>query len=294
MLLIFAAVLIAALLIVHMRRRAAAQQTINAGISYLKSQEAVDLSSVKADIRAVEEQKKQEEKDEVIKQLSADPSSVWTHFGSAVIMGDSRAVGFSYYGCLPESQVFAAGGNTIRNIKDSLTQIKALDPSEIFLCFGLNDVGIRYWDTPDAYAAEYKTVLQQLQSALPDTKIYVSSILPAQEVAIQNTDSIYAEIPDYSKAVKAMVQENGYGWVDMDEIASQHADMYDEDGIHLHREFYPYWGAAMIAATYDAYTAAGYAGSEDTDDAGNAVSSASGDTAPEQTDVQGSVTGTSQ
>jgi len=295
MILIIIAALIAILLISRARRLAAEQQTINAGISYLKSQEAVDLDSVKADIRAAEEEKKQEEKDKVIQQLSADPSSVWTHFGSAVVMGDSRAVGFSYYQCLPESQVFAEGGNTIRNIMDHLDELKTFDPSEIFLCYGLNDVGIRIWSTPDDYAKEYESILQQLQSSLPNAKIYVSSILPAQETAIENKDEIYAEIPDYSNAVKKMVEKDGYGWVDMDEIAEKHADLYDVDGIHLQRDFYPYWGSAMIAATYDTYKAAGYAGNQGTGaGADEAVSSASDGTSSAQTDVQESVTGTSQ
>lgn len=49
-----------------------------------------------------------------------------------MILGDSRAVGFSYYQFLPENQVLAKNGATIDDIPDYMDQIVALNPSSIF------------------------------------------------------------------------------------------------------------------------------------------------------------------
>lgn len=131
-----------------------------------------------------------------------------------------------------------------------MEEIRALNPSSVFLCFGLNDVSIGYWHTPEEYAAEYKQVVESVKEAVPGVTVYVSSILPARDPAFERASS-WREIPDYSAAVGAMCKENNIPFVDNDAISEAHPELWDPDGIHLREAFYPYWGANLILAVYE-------------------------------------------
>jgi hypothetical protein len=120
----------------------------------------------------------------------------------------------------------------------------------VFLCYGLNDVSIGYWDTPEDYVAEFAETIAELQQQLPGVKIFISSILPARDPAFQTSTAWY-NIPEYSSAVGEMCEtiENCY-YVDNDELAEEYADLWDSDGIHVQKEFYSHWAANLILEVY--------------------------------------------
>ena len=174
---------------------------------------------------------------------------IWSKFQDFVLLGDSRAVGFYYYKFLDKSNVFAEGGNTIRDIPKSLDTIKSLQPSTIYLCYGLNDTGIGYWNSGEEYAAEMKTRLEQLHEAAPNAVIVVNSILPATEAAY-NRSPRWRKIPEFSEAVKTLCETVDYTvFVDNDALCAAHMELWDpDDGVHLQKAFYPYWARNMIIA----------------------------------------------
>ncbi len=220
-------------------KAAVADQTLEEGRSYITQLEQRDVSEVKSQIS---EYRKAERR----KLLEEGKLSVWDMFEDYVVLGDSRAVGFYYHGFLEESRTLAFGGATIRDVETYMDQIKALNPRYIFLCYGLNDVSIGYWDTPEEYTAEFVTVMDSLQAALPEAQIYISSILIARDPAFETSEK-WRNIPEFNEALKAMAQEHGYNYVDNTDLCEQYADLWDEDGIHVKKEFYPYWGANLIA-----------------------------------------------
>ncbi len=172
-------------------------------------------------------------------------------FEDYVLLGDSRAVGFYYYDFLSESRCLAEGGDTIRNVADHLEEIRALNPAYVYLCYGINDVGIGIWETPEAYAAEMIEVVHSINEVVPHARVVVSSILPATDPAFEQS-SKWLEIPDYCTAVGAACQENGVIFVDNSELAAQHFDLYQPDGIHLQPDFYPIWAANLIMSVLEA------------------------------------------
>ena len=183
---------------------------------------------------------------------SLEQGSVWEYFNDYVIMGDSRAVGFTVYDLLDPSRVLADGGLTIRDIPDYLDQVRTINPGYIYLCFGLNDAGIGYWDTAEEYAAEMRERIGQLKEAAPDARIIISSILPATESAMQSSPS-WRKIPSFSEAVRGLCGTDGVVFADNDAIAAAYMDtLWDEDGVHLDREFYPYWGKNLLLAAIEA------------------------------------------
>ncbi|MCF0146639.1 MAG: hypothetical protein HUJ73_08645 [Eubacterium sp.] len=175
---------------------------------------------------------------------------VWSLFQDFAILGDSRAVGFWYFDFLPETRVFAEGGYKISNIPEFYENIRILNPSGVFLCFGLNDVMSEYWETPEDYVAEFREILADMQENFPDMTIYVNSIFPALDPAFDLSTKLY-EIPDYSKAVGEMCAELDIPFVNNDTVFEQHKDLVDIDGIHFTPPMYPYWAENMMLTVYD-------------------------------------------
>ena len=114
---------------------AAAQETAE-GVSYLKKLEKQDVTEVETILQEREREHQQEQ----IQTGQVDESSVWDQLKDVVIMGDSRAVGFYYFKFLDHSRVLATGGATIADIEGQMGTLKALNPPQLFLCYGLNDI----------------------------------------------------------------------------------------------------------------------------------------------------------
>jgi lysophospholipase L1-like esterase len=210
-----------------------------AGLAYLKELENKDVDEVSEEVRAIQTEKRREK-------LETDENAVWSAFNNAAILGDSRAVGFYTWEFLPESRVLAQGGGMITDVPEYLDQLEALDPDEVFLCYGLNDIGIGEWPVAEDYAATYAENVELLKEALPNAEIYVNSTLPAVGVGL-SADPDYPRIDEYNEAVKAMCQEKGYHYIDNTIIAEENEDLYQEDGLHVRYEFYLIWATNMIA-----------------------------------------------
>ena len=185
------------------------------------------------------------EQHKLIEQIRNEEVDIWSMFHDYVILGDSRAVGFWYFDFLPEENCLTGGGDTIRNVEMNMDGILALDPKYIFLCYGLNDVSIGYWDNPEEYVAEMMQVIADLNERLPEATVIVSSILPARDPAFELSSKWY-NIPDFSAAVGEACREAGVIFIDNDAICEQYADWWQPDGIHVRPEFYPYWAQNLI------------------------------------------------
>lgn len=227
------------------------QEDLAASRAYLQSLEDKDPAMVDKQIRLIRQQRIQSMKDELETQLLTGEVSVWSLFEDYLILGDSRTIGFSYNGFLPEDNVWAETGATIWNLEEMLPDVIAAAPSYIYVTYGMNDFCAGIWDGPSDFTADYKVLLQQIQAQLPDTTIVVCSILPATEAAYERAQ-IWSVIPDYNAALKEMCDslEKCY-YVDGDGIAEQYEALYDADGVHFLKDFYPYWAVSMIMEVYN-------------------------------------------
>jgi hypothetical protein len=240
-------VLLAVVLIIVKHAGSGQPAEVQSGIAYLESLEAQSASDVEAQIKQINKDNLARERHEIIRKLESGELDVWTQFQDYVLMGDRRAVGFEYWHFLPDDHVIASAGATIREITNNMDAVVAMNPSYVFLCYGLNDVSIGFWKTPESYVEEFTQILKELETRLPDVKIIVSSILPAQDPAFQRSQAWY-NIPEYSAACKQMCEDNGWFFADNDQIVEEHRDLYDIDGIHMQQPFYPYWGVNLIDA----------------------------------------------
>lgn len=242
-----------------------------AGLAYLEAQERKDPAEVDVFLRqreeqrrieeeerrrAEEEQRAEEERERIRAERRAEyeariaaiengETDVWGEFHDFVILGDSRAVGFYYYDFLDKSRVLAGSGDTILKIGEHMSEIVALQPKYIFLCYGLNDISIGIWSTKEEYVADLLDYIADLRENLPDAVIVVSSILPARDPAFELSSKWY-QIPDFSAAIAEACGEIGVVFVDNTEICDTYADYWQPDGIHVRPEFYPYWARNLI------------------------------------------------
>lgn len=223
-------------------------EAVQAGVSYLESLEQKDPAAVQQVRKEIYQKKLDAQRDQLLKQLTDGTIDPFSLFKDYVVMGDSRAVGFWYRDFLDKGRVLADGGHTIRNIPDQMDTLVSLNPSMIFLCYGLNDTSIGYWDSADAYVTEYVQVVKEIKEKLPDATVVVSSILPAKDPAFKQSKKWY-NIPDWSAALERACKDNGILFANCDQLAVDYPNLWDPDGIHFREEFYPYWASNLVVAT---------------------------------------------
>ncbi len=215
---------------------------ITSGVNYIKELEVQSVDAIESDIQ-------QRKKMQRLEALKNGTMSVWAQFDDSVILGDSRAVGFYYYEFLPEDRVLAEAGNTILNIDDHLDEIKKLNPSNVFICYGVNDIG-GFYDSTEDYCRDMKQQMQKIWEQAPNCTIYISSIIPCVDPAF-DTSSAWRRIPEYNEALKKMCEENNWPFIDNDAVVEEYKDHYQPDGIHLETVFYEPWALNMISAVMD-------------------------------------------
>ena len=209
------------------------------GIAYLKQMASKDVSDIEAQIQEIKKQ-------ELKAALMEDSSSVWSYFDDAVIMGDSRTMGFYMFGFLPQDQVMAHNGATIRDIPTYLDALELKNPSLVFLCYGLNDMGIGFWNTPQEYTTELQERVDQIQERLPNAEIYVCAIVPVTSWA--NYTEEYKNKPyKYNPEIKAYCEANGINYIDISNLSKDYEDLVEVDGTHFKTGFYDPWAVMMIS-----------------------------------------------
>lgn len=218
------------------------------GVAFLQSLEGKDPEAVMQVRRDIEQAKIDAKRDQMIRELTNGDVDPFSYFKDYVVMGDSRAVGFWYRDFLEKSRVLADGGHTIRNVEKQLDTLVSLNPNMIYMCYGLNDTSIGYWDTAEEYVTEYIQVVKSIQERLPNATIVVSSILPAKDPAFERSKKWY-NIPEWSAALEKACASNGILFANCDSLAEDYPNLWDPDGIHFREQFYPYWASAMLVAT---------------------------------------------
>ncbi len=228
---------------------AAQKAEIENSISYLRALEATGAEGVHAAIRNAEIASRREELGETMRKIDSGEADIWSFFSDAVILGDSRADDFQYNSFLPKSRILADMGAMCTEAEKYLDVTMDLYPSQIYFTYGMNDVD-GSWDTTEGFIEAYRRVIRLYMDDFPYAEIFVSSIIPVNQHAIDN-DSNYLKIPEYNEAMKQMTSELGLTWIDCDHMLDEYPDYYDTDGQHFFPEAYPLWARLMLEARFN-------------------------------------------
>ena len=159
-------------------------------------------------------------------------------FDGTAIVGDSIINGVRSYGWL-DAPVFSKSGIHLSVELALLDTIEAAQPSMIFLCFGMNDVGT-FKSRVDIYVERYTKVIQRLQKNIPGVIIYVHAALPVSESRLKK-DPFYKYLEQYNAAMKEACPEIGAYFIDSSFILNAHPEFFSPDGIHPRKNYYPLW-----------------------------------------------------
>ena len=180
------------------------------------------------------------EKQKILAMTDADWSKadITRWFENAAIVGDSiiRQVRLFHF---LDAPVFAEGGIHISVELPLLDEVEAASPSVIFLCFGMNDVGV-FEDRVDRYVGRYTNVIRRLQASLPEAVIYVCAALPVTPERLAEEPK-YGYLDLYNREMEKACPEAGAYFIDSSFILEAHPEWYNVDGRHPREEYYPMW-----------------------------------------------------
>ena len=211
------------------------QKDTKKGTEILKTMDAMDVSKADKKIKELEAQEREAEQD-------AEEQPASEKFTDCLVMGDSITQGLYEYGVLDQANVQADRGAGVsvgdnEKLADHITRAKEMKPSVLFLSYGMNDVGAQNGDA-DGFIKAYRPLIRDLKKSLPDTKIYVNSILPAAQTAIDQ-NSVYAEIPKFNQKLKKLCEKEKVTFIDNTDLVKQ--EYYAGDGIHMSTGYYKEW-----------------------------------------------------
>ena len=139
-------------------------------------------------------------------------------------------------------------GDVIEGVRQRLDEIVGDKPDKIFLITGTNDLVNDAEVSALTVFDRYEKLIQDIQQKLPETEVYVQSILPLNPMS-----KFYAGFNDrageINKLLEAASGRYGYYYLDIAQLLSdQNGDLRRDcttDGIHLSANGYFYWAAEL-------------------------------------------------
>lgn len=205
------------------------------GVKILETMNQTDVAKVNKKIKKLEEEERK-----ALREADDRPAS--EKFADSLVLGDSITQGLYEYGVLDEANVQAdrgtgVSGTNSEKLTEHIEKAKEMQPGTLFLAYGMNDVGAQNGDAA-GFIKAYKPIIRDLKKSLPDTKIYVNSVLPAAQSAIDK-NTVYAKIPEFNQQLKKLCEKENVVFIDNTELVKQ--EYYAGDGIHMSPGYYKEW-----------------------------------------------------
>jgi len=163
-----------------------------------------------------------------------------------VFLGDSITDEGDWSKLFPDLSVInrGIGGDTTLGVLNRLDQVIELQPSQIFLMIGTNDLCFNR-SIPDTMT-NYRKILSRLHTELPNTKIYIQSVLPFNETIFPSRAlRTNGNIKQLNVQIKKLAQEYSDPYIDL--VPAFSGDdgrlprQYTSDGLHLSDAGYSLW-----------------------------------------------------
>lgn len=198
------------------------------GMEKIKELESVNISSIRDKMDEESNNNEVENKKEETKDFNKV-------FENSVIMGDSRGEGLTEYEILSPSSVVAYKGRTTIKAKDDISSVVDLAPSKIFMTYGMNDLEL-FSDSKE-FIKNYESLIKDVKTKLPNSKIYVTSIIPTNKSAI-NKQPKFKNVYSFNDGIKGMCKNLNVEFIDVGDSMNSDKNLYEPDGIHFKPAFY--------------------------------------------------------
>lgn len=179
-----------------------------------------------------------------------------SYFDDAVFIGNSRLQGFILYSKVPDLRAYTYVGMTVKsyftkaefNINGTqMTAAEALentpDFQKVYLKLGINELG---WVSTEQFIDSYSKILEHIYSCNPNAIIFINSVLPVSQAAIEKDPTLSQEkIIEYNKAIQEMAAKYGACYLDVASIFTGEDGYmpyeYSFDGVHLNADSIQLW-----------------------------------------------------
>lgn len=205
------------------------KQDIENGYLTLKGLENKDMEAIEKEVFAVNE-KAEAEKNKKDPNLSNEE-----YFENSVFMGDSITEGMSFYKAIDSSRVVAVKGQNVVGAKKNVDKVMEKNPNEVFLLYGMND--LETFDKSSDFIREYTSLISCLKEKLPNTKIYIESILPTSS-KVKNKSLTRQRIDEFNKAIEEMCKTLEINCINTTTTIDGREDLYEPDGLHPKAVYY--------------------------------------------------------
>lgn len=164
-----------------------------------------------------------------------------------VFFGNSITEGFDLEKFFSESKPINRGisGDHIDGLIERFDySVQKLKPSKLFIMIGVNDIGIG--DSDSLILANYQKLLRKTLKSLPNTRIYIQSILPT---TARWGNCPVEKIQRINKSIKEFSTRFGFNWIDLyAKFATPEGYLkedYTIDGLHLSSKGYVNWAVIL-------------------------------------------------
>lgn len=169
-----------------------------------------------------------------------------TRRGGTVFLGDSITEGWLVFPEFAEHGLRnrGIGGDTTFGVLMRLNELVLEKPDKIFILLGVNDI-IR--DQFHGLVQRYEYIVNTLELALPDTKIYMQSLLPVNwEDFPRITEYVDNDkIRDVNKRLKKLADQSGLEFIDLaphfEDDNGNLKKALSLDGLHINLKGYAVW-----------------------------------------------------
>lgn len=176
--------------------------------------------------------------------VELDSATIKKAFNGVVVVGDSFSEALDVYGLLDEGSVIYKRGASVNEIDELIEKVITMKPSTVIMEFGCNDLQM-YNSDIDGFIKQYQSEIQKIKDALPDTMICVNSILPMTEEKVKEKAG-REKRPEYNKAIQKMCDKEEYLYIDSSFIVEANSDLFEQDGIHMKKEYYEQWLSYIV------------------------------------------------
>jgi lysophospholipase L1-like esterase len=157
---------------------------------------------------------------------------------TVVFIGDSLTQGGDWQGWFPDLNAInlGVGGNTSDDVLGRLDSVVALDPDEIVLLIGTNDLGMRR--NVESLVRNIQSILVDLRRDLPGSRMLVQSILPRGREFADRIRDANIHLRQFSATVHAQFLDL---WPSMSLEDGELNPTFSDDRLHLNDAGYEAW-----------------------------------------------------
>lgn len=151
------------------------------------------------------------------------------------IVGDSNVRHLDYYQVLEKEYYYPLPGKNIKYQTEHAKEYVDTNTKKIVFWNGYN---IAKYDDSKEYVKDYQALVDKVKEINPDTEVYICSLMPATDMAIENDfkGDIVHNIYRGKEFDKALKEHFGDKYIDIKFMGKE--KYYGNDGIHFMPQFY--------------------------------------------------------